>query len=283
MRRICILILLGIVLVKGWYYWTDGFNLHKVLPGYPTSYSWKSYNKASEVPKEVEAILDQEFSYFARGQQSYVFLSQDGKYVIKLMRLHKLRKSFWTYIPYLPPKLGQTRKNFYNQKNLLKHYLFKSYSLTKEHLFDESGLVYLHLEESNDLNKTLLIKDSLGRKHRIQADRISFVIQKKMEPFLPFLTSFADKRKVIDALFETVSFRAQKGIRNKNRRCMKNLGVLDGRIVEYDVGEFRENIHLFKKEGYRDEIIKSTKGFRKWLALNDVKYLDYFDQKVNEL
>jgi len=61
---------------------------------------------------------------------------------------------------------------------------------------------------------------------------------------------------------------------------MKNLGLLDGSVVEYDVGEFREKPFLSEPAVFAEEIVKSTKEFRRWLQKENPDHLGYFDHKL---
>src|SRR5258708_2635099 len=51
--------------------------------------------------KEIDQLLNQEFTYLSKGAQSYVFVSQDQKYVIKFFKLNKFNSQTWlSYIPF---------------------------------------------------------------------------------------------------------------------------------------------------------------------------------------
>ncbi len=281
--RVLIALFLAVFLVKGYFTVTDGFRVSKVLQGYPISYYWEALPSAfseEDIPDEILPILNQEFSYLARGQQCYVFESDDGKYVLKLIRTHKERYPFWVYLPFFDEK----RKAEVQWKESRRKRNANSYQLAKDILSEETGLIYFHLKQTLDLKRQITVRDLLGRKYLLDADNMQFLIQKKMVPLLSEIEKQKDDQEymlsTIDSLFDWVSKRASKGVRNKNRRCMKNLGFMEGKIVEYDVGEFRINPDLINPYRFNKELLKSTKEFRAWLSSNAPDYTDYFDSQL---
>jgi len=281
--RVLFALFLAVFLVKGYFTFTDGFRIGKVLQGYPISYYWEALPPAfsdEDIPDEIVPILNQEFSYLARGQQCYVFESADGEYVLKLVRTHKERYPYWVYLPFF----DQKRKAEVEWKEFRRKRNADSYQLANDILREETGLIYFHLKQTLDLKRTITVKGPLGRKYHLVADNMQFLIQKKMVPLLSEIDKLKEDQEylktTIDSLFDWVSNRANKGVRNKNRRCMKNLGFMDGKIVEYDVGEFRINPELENPYRFNKELVKSTREFRAWLISNAPELTDYFDSQL---
>ena len=62
---------------------------------------------AKEPSSELLALLDQPFFYLDQGCQTYVFLSQDQKSVLKIIRTERFRPPFWARWILLPKRVGE--------------------------------------------------------------------------------------------------------------------------------------------------------------------------------
>src|SRR3989338_67146 len=84
------------------------FRVAKIDRPESVNYRFKSHCK--EDPILIQLILSQNFTYLSHGAQSYVFVSQNGKYILKLFRkfsfVHPLRKWVRNHILQRKPKLS---------------------------------------------------------------------------------------------------------------------------------------------------------------------------------
>ena len=283
MRRALSLCAFSLLLIEGWFFLNDGFRMGKILHGYPLNYTWEEVLSGfgpDDDKRQIQEILNQEYVYLGKGQQCYVFESSDQKYVIKFFRTHKERFPFWVYLPGM--KERKKKEIAWKRSRIERN--SQSYVIARSLLKEETALIYLHLKESNDLKQTMRIRDKIGRSFNVDLDQMEFIVQKKMTPLLPLLEANKNNaayiENIIDLVFDWTSMRIKKGVRNKNRRCLKNLGMLAGKVIEYDVGEFRINPELSEIEAQKIEIYKSTKNMRQWLEKNAPSTLSYFDAKL---
>ncbi|MBS0605157.1 MAG: hypothetical protein JSS60_09020 [Verrucomicrobia bacterium] len=58
-------------------------------PIFAPSAEWGLPALTEDEQREVDRILTQKFTYLARGSQAFAFISEDGKYVLKLFKQHK--------------------------------------------------------------------------------------------------------------------------------------------------------------------------------------------------
>ncbi len=243
--------------------------MQKISPFHRTASSYVSRIEAPTPP----LIFSQPYRYFARGQQCYVFESLDNQFVIKFFRLPKFSPSFLSYLPFLSKKGEKDyRKRQWN-------HLLDSLRIAKEKLGLESGLIYTHLKLSDNLNTSLTLIDPLGRRNQVFLDDYYFIVQKKAELFGPLLLKLYKEKKekkiqeLLISFIDTVHHRVDIKVRNKNRNCMKNLGIIQNRVVEFDVGELSA-----LKTNREKEVEKSFRQFRKFLSHKMPEYLSYFDQ-----
>jgi hypothetical protein len=233
MRRAGLLILLLLS------FWGAARLSHHATKGFRVS---KLYHNTSlfdvpspPLPQDLMDVLSQKFSYHGRGLQSFAFVSEDGKYVLKLFQNRYWWRLFW--LQFTPFK----QKRLYNQTKWAK--TFQSYQIAYNDLKDETGLCYLHPAKSSDCPQVTLI-DPLGIHHPIDLNKHGFALQKRAEMAYPFLARCArqqDLRKASDAftsLFSLIQRKMEKGIADHDPLIRTNFGFVDGRAIEVDIGPF---------------------------------------------
>lgn len=243
-----------LLLPAGAKYFTKGFRVAKMRVDYPHNPDWEtSFNP------EIREILNQSFTYLAKGAQSYVFESQDKKYVIKLFRFKQ------------PSKKRTVER------------LFNATKIAYEDLREETGLVYAHLNPTQ-LNLPILhCRDAVGRSYRFHLDSVRFAIQKKGELMKDVLEKAKDKpeemRHRIDAFLSFLKKRIDKKIINHDSNMTRNFGYLGEMPIEIDFGCYQRDEHL----NARFEVARSSRSFRRWLEKQAPEWVGYFDEKSDAL
>lgn len=279
--------LAAILFIKLCFLWTDGFKIQKITPGFTIKPSWNPPAITDPAKREeLSHILNQEYRYLARGQQAYVFESADQKYVIKFLRMPKFRLPFWAYLSLFPASLEERKMQKISAKKSYLDLTSKSFAMAQEELWEESGLIFCHLQTTNDLHYSVKIVDRIGRENILDLDRLFFIVQKRAEPLGMVLKELRQKNdhreieKLLSSFVDVIHKRSSKKIRNKNRRCMKNLGVLEGKVIEFDLGEFRERQLLSDPVYFQMEMQKSSRGLREFLQKEMPEYTSYLDDSI---
>jgi hypothetical protein len=141
-----------------------------------------------------------------------------------------------------------------------------------DRLQEETGLLYVHLNESACLRQTACIVDKLGIRHTIDLDRIAFVLQRKADlvyPRLQALLAAGDQQGAERALKSVVSVivaRCKKGIYDEDPRIHRNFGFIGDQAVIIDVGRFREDPARATPAVYKEDAERITCRLRAWLT-----------------
>jgi len=228
MRRAVVLILLFAVafsLPKSW----------KILRGPSLRHLVESpLQPATEsLSAEVSDALDQPFYAYGRGSQSEVFLSQDGKWVVKIPRDRKVK-------PWL---LGRFYNNERNPLSCLHSYL-----IAGQVLAEETAVLYLHRGAA--LPQHFGLYDSLGRKLPLSPDRFLFALQKR-KPLLSEQLKRAEnelqKQQILSALLDLIERERAKGWVSSDHAFLLNFGYEEGQAFRIDIGSYEplnENFSL---------------------------------------
>ena len=197
---------------------------------------------------DMDPIFSQEFHYLASGSQSYAFESADGKYVLKFFKMKHLTTSFSDY--FRPGKVQHRIENL--QK------IFDAHKLAFDHIREESGLVFLHLNPTEDMHRTITISDRLHRRHTVNLDNYAFLVQEKAElifTHMERLLKDGDIKGVLQAqksICSLIQNRIAKGFADQDKAVSHNYGFVGDRPVQVDIGR------LFRgtKEGEYERICK---------------------------
>ena len=106
----------------------------------------------------VEKILDQPFHYFGSGGECYVFLSQDGKTIMKVFKHYRMRTNLFCKDWPLPAPL----KTYVDSHQERFERIFTSCKIAYDDLREEAGLVYVHLNKTDHLKKKLILTDKIN-------------------------------------------------------------------------------------------------------------------------
>ncbi len=189
---------------------TWGFNLSRL----PTSHDLGFENEG----EDPAPYLEQKFALQAQGGQSYVFFSEDGKYVLK----------FFKDMP--RPWL---KKKSYKQKKWGKlHRTLTGYKLAFDRLLEETELITLHLKPSPGPLLAKLV-DRLQIEHRVDLAFVYFVIQKRVDPL-----SEADFQSHLESIECLLQKREEVKIADHDPRLLSNIGWSEGHPVFIDPGRF---------------------------------------------
>lgn len=265
----------GVLAKQFCYKKTDGFAHYKILSELPFNPAWEVSHSAQFETCELSTILDQPFRYLAKGAQSYVFASEDGHYVIKFFRIYHLQPPLWLKTLSLPPTLQPYKLGKMIRKRSDLNKDFESYKIAFEEMQEETGLLYLHLNKTSHLKKTLRIYDKIGVAYDLDIDKMEFLLQKKAKLVYPAIDALVKSegleaaKEAVGALVELLLMRCEKGIFDKDPDLNTNFGFLGKRPIQIDIGRFCKNIGRKQTEVYREEIFRITDNFRQWL---DVHY-----------
>lgn len=211
--------------------------------------------------EEVCKILSQAYAYLDRGAQCYVFASQDGEYVLKIFRFDRKDK----------------KTTLMEKVNAL----FLGSILAYERAREETGLLFLHLNRTENAFPLLQLTGPLGQPFSLKLDSYRFAIQKRVRPFRESLMNAyrssdpEEMPQLLDAFLEVLSSRVDKGIRNSDPAVSRNFGFLGKQAFEIDFGNYSENGVPREKE-----IARYIQKLRLWLKENAPEWVIYLDGKI---
>lgn len=267
---------------------TGGFTIGNISSTLSYDKRWQTHIP-EENKQKIDAILSQKFTYLGKGCQSYVFISDDGQYVLKFFKYQRFRPQFW--LPYLTfiPWVDQYYNFKIEQKKEKLEKIFRSWKIAYEELPEQTGVVFIHLNKESDFNQTLLIKDKMGFDHQLDAGQMEFLVQKRADMLCPTLDRFIEKgdiegsKHLLDRLIVMIHSEYLNGYADNDHALMQNTGVIDGRPVHIDVGQFIYN-DLVKDPGiYHQELYNKTFKFRHWLRKKNASLADHLEMRLKDI
>ncbi|MBX7067035.1 MAG: hypothetical protein K1X28_07380 [Parachlamydiales bacterium] len=225
---------------------TGGFRLAKLHVEYPSHPEWN-------VPfdPELNSLLNQPFHYLDKGSQCYVFESKDRQIVIKLFRFSDARSELKVFT------------------------LFNAAHIAFQRMKEETGLLYIHLNISQENLPTIRLKDAIGRTYRLRLDEYRFAIQKKAKSFeIAMQEALKDPilmQSRINQFAALLKTRVEKGIYNSDPTLGRNFGFLENQAIELDFGNFKPILPHSREI----EIERYAGKFREWLKQNAPEWVSY--------
>lgn len=251
---------------------TDGFTRLKIENNFFDE-------TATPLPLSPKArtLLAQEFRYYKRGAQSFVFLSEDRTCVLKVFNNRlKRQRTLLDHLPF----------SFAKKKGIEERLetTYKSYHIAATTLQEETGVLYANLSPNPDPAISITLIDKLGIKHEISLNTCSFLLQAKSELVYPLIKRRMQQgdvegaRALITSLIALVSSCHTKGVVNEDPSIRKNFGVRGGRCQVIDVGRLVEDDALETRA--QAQKVHHFRRFRKWLKKKYPELLDHFDTRI---
>ncbi|HSX13684.1 MAG TPA: hypothetical protein VLE96_04600 [Chlamydiales bacterium] len=265
---------------------TAGFALNRICSDISPREEWKTPLQVDAT--EIRSILNQPFTFFGKGAQCYAFLSQDQNYVLKFFRFDHLRPPMWlTHFP-LPLFLHAYRDEKIALNRTKTERTFESYKIAYHDLKEETGLVFVHLNWSDDLKLHTTIFDKLGIPHCLDMDSMHFILQRRAQLLYPVISQWMENKQLEQAkkgmndLLALLVSRYKKGIGDKDPDLCTNFGFLDNRPVQIDVGRFSRQTDK-RHESCLEEIVRITDKFNSWLKDQHPELSDYLQEQIKTI
>lgn len=292
-RKILVGLLLACAVAYGagrlYFYVTAGFTLGNISSTLPYDSRWDIGTLPPKKKESVQTALSQVYTYLGKGCQSYVFLSADGKYVLKFFKYQRFRPQEWlNYFSFIPAVDTYRLEKIEKKKEKLNN-LFTSLKVAYDELQPETGIIYIHLNKTHDLGINLAIVDKTGFTHHLDLDQYEFMLQKRAE----MLTSTLDKwmtsgqsekaKRLIDELLDVISSEYQRGLGDNDHALMQNTGVLEGHPVHIDAGQFARNEKFKETKVAKQELFNKTYKFRFWLKKHHPELSQHLEARLQTL
>lgn len=269
-RNVCLAVLASLffgLLAGHFYYYTTGdFRLDYLLKA-----STADADPMTDEGKWAASILNQPFTYLAQGHQTFVFLSRDGQYVLKLFKKDYLNRSGILHLlPPVPPfrsfLLHQGAARESRRKKLLSGYE-TAYAYDRENC----GLCYYHPRrvEKGDF-RVVFDSEVQDLNDYVFAIQVKAVTTKQE---LSRLISLQNKEAVKVRLAELIDLYVseyRRGIYDKDHNVFDNTGFYKEKAVRQDAGKIVRDPFGMTEEFMRSDLGKIIdQRLGPWLRTHD--------------
>ena len=227
----------------------------------------------------LQTVFSQPFYYLDRGKQSFVFLSQDNRYVLKFFDSRCLRSG---ELPFLFPISEEHCSKKLEQ-------LFEGYRVAQSFDRKNTGLLFVQLTPDPAYHIQASIFDRFGFRHQINLEEVPFIIQERAIPLRELITKLLSKGKVKEAeqrlrqMIEMYVEEYRLGIVDLDHNFMYNTGFIGERPLRIDLGRLQFNEEIKDPAIYQQDLKKVFIGrLSEWLERHFPKYRQEIMQTINE-
>ncbi len=264
---------------------TDGFQLTHITSPLAASPHWELPSLKEEEKAALKETLSRPFTYLDSGGQTYAFLSEDGRTVLKLFKMHHLTQYSFLY-----------ERGFLGVADLLRLQLLSLQKCKLFRAFDSSALAYLRLKEQTGLlylnlnpnpalqNFHVTLIDKLGIHHKIDLSHTPFALQLYAQNAFKVLRKHIKNhdleagKKVIKEILTCLKERHAQGIIDIDPSLRRNMGLIQNRAIAIDIGAFFMVPHPLSSE----ELASDTLRMHRWLEKRSSELTAYFDKELQQ-
>jgi len=265
--------------------YTHGFRLQKIHSNLLHNADWDTTTPSEEAMENVRSLLSQSYFFLGSGGECYAFVSEDGKTVLKLFKHHHMRSKSWINVLPLPQFLEPLRTKHLNIRLRRLKDIFGSCKIAYEHFQKETGLIYLHLNKTNELHLKLKLFDPIRAVHYIDLDNIEFALQKRASMAYPTLSALIKAEELeaaklrLNALLDLIVARCRAGIADHDPR-KRNFGFVGPNAIEFDLGSFSINEELKDPNSTKKVLLHETIKLRRFIKKNHPELSEYLDENI---
>ena len=218
------------------------------------------------------------------------FVSSDGDYVLKFIHQGKVQP-----VPFKHNPLGYLFSEKFRQdmeaRQAHREEIFTSSKMAYEEFPEESGILYVHLNRTENQIKGIKLRDFLGQSHRIRGDETSFVLQKRAHYVLPTLKALMAEGKQreaeerINQLFMLILSMTKKGFLDGDVALMRNnnIGFAKDCAVYIDTGHIVKHENVNVKERMQFEFDVRLAPLHDWLKVRFPSLAEYYVKRQQEI
>jgi hypothetical protein len=211
---------------------SSDFSVNKISSNFPFNPEWEVIGEENPSLKE---IVSQSFHYLGNGAQSFAFVSEDGKYVLKFFKMKHLTPSFMAKIFPLKKYKEKDERHALHLKNT-----FAACKMAYEELKEETGLIYVHLNATQHLQKKVQLFDKALGSYRVDLDKTVFVLQKRAEMVYKRIGhmikvgNIEGAKQSLQAVVNLVALRNSKGFTDIDTGISRNYGFIGNQPIHID-------------------------------------------------
>ena len=261
---------------------TDDFRIANITHEMPYKKTWEVADLNEKEKEHFHKILAQKFYYVGKGAQAYAFSSEDGKYILKFFKFKHLKPSFLVdFIPELGP-LKNFKQSIVDRKTRLLNSVFDGYRLAYDVHANETGLIYIHLNRSQNLNLKAQIVDKIGLTKQVDLDAVPFILQEKAITTRAEMTKLMNERDLAKAkmrihqIFDLYLSEYSKGIYDRDHGVMHNTGFVQDKPIHLDVGKLTKDDEMKSQINHKPDLQLIVNKFNVWFKNNYPKDKEEF-------
>ncbi len=258
------------------------YSLSTMNSFYQYSDEWNLPPLSAEDKDQLDHILGQKFTFFTRGSQAYVFISEDQKYILKFLNQQKLKPKTW--LAYIPLSFNPYYKQL-QQTQKKCHDTFLSCKTAYLDFKEETGLIYLHLIPSKQHRKVMLY-DKNGDCHLVNLEKTSYFVQNRAQLIFLRISELMrageveQAKNIISSVFNLIDHLGKKGVVDNDPVLRRNFGLIHDRAVQIDIGSLRIDPNSAATLAYKKDIPNITHNFQTWLEKNYPELLPHFQERL---
>lgn len=285
---------------------TKGFCFQKILADdLPFQPEWELSPLSDKTMEEIDQVLNQPFTLIGSGSECFVFISADQETVLKCFKIGFARPVYYRkglltdeFIAYagtlssglkgawIAP-FDTLRRRIYGIREFRLFRTFTSCKIAYEHLREETGILYLHLNPTHTFHRALTLIDRNGAHYSLPIDTAKFLLQRRvtlLEPHFKKLLKegrLEDIKESIDSLIGLIDRRCLKGFSDRDF-INRNVGYRGNVAIEIDLGSFAFDPAVTAPEGYRQELLLATTEFSAWLKKHAPEWTSYLSKLLED-
>lgn len=257
------------------------FCLSKIRTSNLFSDQWGTPVLSPPEMQELRQILNQKFILYDTGSKSYICISEDGNYILKFLKYQHLNSKSW--LSHLPFSFNPFYQEFLLKKGKCRA-LLGAWKTAFTELKAETALIYMHMNNEQELHQKITLLDKNVQEHRIDLDKTVFCVQKHADLIYLRIAQLMHNgdvegaKKIISAIFSLLDHLDKKGVLDAYFYSGFNFGLLGEEVIQIDLGKLPEDPFCGQNLTCKQKIAPLTEPLKRWLEQSYPELFAHFEQ-----
>ncbi len=243
-----------------------GFTIDKISSKIEYNQNWNPLPLSREdTDFLLHEVFSQPYYYLASGGLCYAFLSQDQRFVIKFFKMQNLNA-----------KRSSLKNLFSRSENsstssLLFERVFTSYLDAYQELREETALIYVHFNKTQDLKAKVTLIDHKDKRYAIDLDTVEFVVQQTAEKIYEHLLSLKPEEAqcALRSFFDLIANRCKKGFSTQELSLRNNFGFCGKKAIQIDCTTLIRDDSMKYPHNFREEVMLIAERLNQWAQVEN--------------
>jgi hypothetical protein len=176
-----------------------------------------------------------------------------------------------------------------SSNQLFSERIFETYKAAYEHLREETGLLYIHLNKTSEWSSFATLIDNRGKKIFVNLDSTEFMVQQRAQKIYERFDELVreendrDLKLCIRSFLQLIATRCEKGFADQDLSVRKNFGFVGNKAIQIDCVTLTPDSSMKYPLNFRNAILQAAERLDEWAQISYPEATLYIQEEAQKI